>query len=69
MDFQSILQSLDSILRCNDLGVDAVNKILVEFMTKSVERNLLTVSEANTLLRHYGCQINHMDLDDCLYKE
>ncbi len=69
MDFQSILQSLDNILRCNHLGVDAVNKILVEFMTKSVERNLLSVSEANTLLRHYGCQINHMDLDDCLFKE
>jgi tRNA G26 N,N-dimethylase Trm1 len=69
MDFQSILQSLDNILRCNDLGVDAVNKILVEFMTKSVERNLLSVSEANRFLRHYGCQIHYMDLDDCLYKE
>lgn len=69
MNYQVILQSLDSILRCNDLGVDAVNKILVEFMTKTVERNLLTVSEANTLLTHYGCQINYMDLDDCLYKE
>jgi hypothetical protein len=42
---------------------------LVEFMTNSVERYLLSVIEANILLRHYGCQIHYMDLDDCLYKE